>query len=360
MVKNDDLIAATHGRSFWILDDISPLRQMAESAEASEVRLFAPRLTYRARIPGATPHGPVGKNPPEGAIIYYYLKSEPTTIKTEDGRETKQEIILEILDARGTRVRKYSNIEEKVSAQTPEEDPFEEKPAELLPAEAGMNRFAWDLRHDRPVKVPDGEAVFSDFKPKGPMVLPGKYQIRLTVAGKSQTTPLELKPDPRLSVPAEDLAKQYELELKLQGRINEAQDAINRMIDVRSQIKELKKRLGDDPAHRQAVGAASEFDRRLAAVEEELFEPKIKASEDSLNYPVKLRYKLVALAQVVDSADAVPTQASFQLYDELSAQLDKVLASWNEMVTKDLASLNEIVRKESVPIVWVPPPHKEP
>jgi photosystem II stability/assembly factor-like uncharacterized protein len=360
VVKNDDLIAATHGRSFWILDDVSPLRQMAEAEEGPDARLFAPRATFRARIPGATPHGPVGKNPPEGAIIYYYLKSEPATVKAEDGRDTKQEITLEILDAQGKQVRKYSNIEKKAGADAPEEDPFEEKPPELLPAEAGMNRFAWDLRHDRPVKVPSGETVFSDFKPKGPMVLPGKYQIKLTVAGKSQTAMLDLKPDPRLSVPASDLAKQYELGLKLEGRVNDAQDAINQMLDVRSQIKELKKRLGDDPAHRQVVGAASELDRKVGAVEEDLFEPKIKASEDSLNYPVKLRYKLVALAQVVDSADAVPTQASYQLYEELSAQLDKILASWHELVGRDLSSLNETLKKDSVPILWVPPPHREP
>src|SRR5262249_23417179 len=135
---------------------------------------------------GATPRGPVGKNPPEGAIIYYYLKSEPGATKAEDGRETKQEMTLEILDAEGGLVRKDSNIDKKTGADEPEEDPFAEKPAELLPAEAGMNRFAWDLRHDRPVKVPGGEAVFSDYKPKGPIVLPGKYQVRLTVAGKSQ------------------------------------------------------------------------------------------------------------------------------------------------------------------------------
>src|SRR5262249_32663785 len=154
IVKNDDLVVATHGRSFWILDDISPLRQMAEQQDAPEVRLFSARATYRARIPGATARGPVGKNPPEGAIIYYYLKSEPTTTKGEDGRETKQEIILEILDAEGGVVRKYSNIDKKTGPDQPEEDPFEEKPAVLLPTDAGMNRFAWDLRHDRPVKVP--------------------------------------------------------------------------------------------------------------------------------------------------------------------------------------------------------------
>jgi len=131
------------------------------------------------------------------------------------------------------------------------------------------------------------------------------------------------------------------------------------MLDVRNQIKEMKTRLGDDPARKSTVAAADALDKTIASVEEELFEPKIKASEDSLNYPVKLRYKLVALAQVVDSADAVPTQASYQLYDELSAQLDKVLGAWRDLISKDVSSLNEKLKKESVPILWVPPPRRE-
>ncbi|MGH9825630.1 MAG: WD40/YVTN/BNR-like repeat-containing protein, partial [Blastocatellia bacterium] len=197
MIKNDDLVAATHGRSFWILDDITPLRQMAEHADVPDVQLFAPRLTFRARIPSATPHGPVGQNPPAGAIIYYYLKSEHPAVKGEGGAEHKQEITLEITNGEGKLVRKYSSIEKKIGAETPTEDPFEEKPVDLLPTEAGLNRFIWDLRYERVTKVPGGEAVFSDYQPRGPLVMPGKYQLKLTVAGKTQTVPLELKLDPR-------------------------------------------------------------------------------------------------------------------------------------------------------------------
>ncbi|MGH9828514.1 MAG: hypothetical protein ACREDR_35270 [Blastocatellia bacterium] len=155
------------------------------------------------------------------------------------------------------------------------------------------------------------------------------------------------------------MRKQFDFGLKLHGRINEAQDAINQILDLREQIKELKKRLGDDPAHKPLVAAADALDKKVEAVEEEIFEPKIKASEDSLNYPVKVRYKLVALAQVVDSADAGPTQASYQLFDELSAQLDKVLAGWHGLTGKDVAGFNETVRKASVPALLIQPPHHD-
>jgi len=362
IVKNDDLIVATHGRSFWILDDMTPLRQLSAEGPVEAARLFAPRLTYRVRASSPTPHGPVGQNPPAGAIFYYHLKSEPAAVKGEDGKEHKQEIKLEILDGAGKTVRKYSNLPKKEdgSGETPSEDAFEEKPVDLLPAESGMNRFVWDLRYERPSKVPGGEAVFSDYAPRGPLVLPGKYQVKLTVAGKSQTAAFEIKIDPRVTTSAADLQKQFELGLKLRERITQAQDAINQMLDLRSQIKELKKRLGDDPDRKPIAAAAETLDTHIAAIEEELFEPKIKASEDSLNYPVKLRYKLVALAQVVDSADAVPTQSSYALYDELSAQLDAILGRWRDASEKELTALNEAARKAAFPTLAPLPARREP
>ncbi|HYL99555.1 MAG TPA: glycosyl hydrolase, partial [Blastocatellia bacterium] len=360
IVKNDDLVAATHGRSFWILDDITPLRHMTEQAEAADFQLFAPRVTWRTRIPSATPHGPLGQNPPAGAIVYYYLKTEPKTVKGADGAEHKEEITLEIQDTDGKLIRKYSSIEKKTGGETPSEDPFEEKPVELLPAEAGLNRFVWDMRYERVTKVPGGEAVFSDYQPRGPMLMPGKFQLKMTAGGKSQIVPLELKLDPRITVSVADLRRQFDFGLKLRGRINDAQEAINQMLDLRAQITDLKKRLGDDESHKPLIAVADALDKKINAVEEELFEPKIKASEDSLNYPIKLRYKLVALAQVVDSADAAPTQASYQLFDELSAQLDKVVGSWHDLTSKDLAEFNDAVKKASVPALWVQPPHREP
>ena len=129
---------------------------------------------------------PVGDNPPKGAILYYYLKTKPAE---------KEEITIEILDAQGKRVRKLSNQKESKQEQPPEW-PDHEKPVSLLPADAGMNRFAWDFRYDPPAQIPG--AFYVGEPPRGPLVIPGTYQVKLTVKGKTQTAPLEVKLDPRL------------------------------------------------------------------------------------------------------------------------------------------------------------------
>ena len=169
-MKDDDLVAATHGRSFWILDDVTPLRQIGGSAPAPEVRLYRPEPAYRLHFPiDVNRRRPVGDNPPNGAIIDYYLKTKP---------KADEEITLEILDAQGKVVlRKFSN-HKKDKFEQPAEWPDRETPVELLPDAAGMNRFAWDLRIEDPVQIPG--AFYADDGPRGPVVSPGSYQARLT------------------------------------------------------------------------------------------------------------------------------------------------------------------------------------
>ncbi len=173
MVKNDDLVVATHGRSFWILDDLTPLRSTTAQA-ASQPVLYKPRLTYRMRWPEFFERRqPVGKNPPNGAIVYYYLASAPKGV-----------VSLEFLDAKGKLMRRYSN-EEKKEADTPPEWPDQTPPDEKIPTEVGLNRFAWDLRMQGPTPLA-GEPG-AEFRSRGAMVPPGAYQVRLTAEGKAYT-----------------------------------------------------------------------------------------------------------------------------------------------------------------------------
>src|SRR5271167_635847 len=183
-VKDNDLVAATHGRSFWILDDVSPLRQASSAIANDEFHLYQPATATRLHFPDAVERKrPVGDNPPKGAILYYYLKSKPAD---------KEEIAIEISDAQGKRVRHLSNLQDNKHEQPPEW-PDREKPADLLPADAGMNRFAWDFRCDPPIQIPG--AFYSGEPPRGPLVVPGTYQVKLTVKGSSQSAPLEVKID---------------------------------------------------------------------------------------------------------------------------------------------------------------------
>jgi len=344
IVKDDDLVVATHGRSFWILDDVSPLRQLSAAMTSSDVYLYKPRPAVRLRgLGGTVARGALGKNPPDGAMVNYFLKT---------ASKEKEEITLEILDSKAKLVRKYSNLKKEESEQ-PKEWPDQEEAPDTLPAKAEMNRFAWDLRYEGPAKIPGG--VNSDWEPKGPWVLPGTYTAKLTVAGKSYSAPVEVKLDPRVKVTTAELEKQLDLALKLRDAANRDHETVNQIHGVRDQLKALGKRLKEQKRGENIIKAAEDLDKKMTAVEEELYQPKVTSSEDNLNYPDKLDQQLVSLASTVESADSAPTAPSFERFTELSGQLDAQLARWRDIESKDLAALNDLIRKENIPAIMLPP-----
>lgn len=339
-VKNDDLIVATHGRAFWILDDISPLRQMNASTASEEAHLYQPATAIRYRGPGFTlpPTVPVGANPPTGVIIDYSLKSAP-----------KEGLTLEILDAKGKVVRKYSS-KKAAEGASPEEEEFGiERPGEKLPGEAGLNRFIWDMRSEAPARVPG--AVSWGGRPTGPLVVPGPYQVKLTVGGKTYTASAEIQKDPRVSVSQGDLEKQNELAMRIRDRVAAGHEAVNQIRSVRAQLESLKKRVAADANAKPVVEAADALKKKLDAVEEKIIQPKSKSGEDPLNYPIQVADQLMALQGAVESADTAPTAQSYVVFDELNGRLEPQLAAWREIQSKDLAALNELMKKNNVPAI---------
>src|SRR5437879_2287463 len=250
VVKEDDLVVATHGRSFWVLDDITPLRQVTTQSAQTEAILYQPETALRLHYPEEfDKRQPVGDNPPPGAIIDYYFKTAP-----------KDEVTLDILDASGKLVRHLSSKEKKESEQPPEWPDRVER-AKTIHANEGMNRFAWDLRYDDPIQIPG--AFYSGTGPKGPLALPGDYQVKLTVAGKSQTAPLHLAIDPRTKGAEPALQKQFTLSMQVNDRISQLHQAVNEIRDLRSQIQTLHKRFGDDQRLNAALEAAAGLDPKL-------------------------------------------------------------------------------------------------
>jgi hypothetical protein len=184
LIKGDDLVVATHGRAFWILDDITPLRQIKAETANEAVVLYTPQKALRLHYPDAVDsRRPVGANPPSGALIDYALKAEP-----------KQELTVDILDAKGTSIRHLSSARSTKEVQPPEW-PDQIVPDDRIPAKPGMNRLVWDLRMDDPAQIPG--AFYSGPTPRGPLVPPGSYTIKLTVDGKSWSAPLAVVPEPR-------------------------------------------------------------------------------------------------------------------------------------------------------------------
>jgi photosystem II stability/assembly factor-like uncharacterized protein len=350
VVKNSDLVAATHGRSFWVLDDISPLRQFAALKTTGDAVLLQPRPAVRFRADNpAREHELllVGANAPRGASIYYWLKSAP---------KEKEKITLEISDSSGKVIRKVSNLkkedEEKPPSEFDEQEPPED--SELLPARAGLNRFAWDLRHDKPREVPG--AIFDEGDPIGVMAPAGTYKLKLTVAGKSYEAPLEIVPDQRIKASSAGLAKQFDLVAKIGKMLDADLGAVLEIRDVRQQLKALEKRLGTAAAAKPVLDAAKDLDKKMTAVEDELIQSKATAGEDMLNYPVKLNSKLGYLQNAVDSADAEPSAQEYELATEYEKRLNEQTEKWKEIKEKDLAALNDLMRKDNVPPVGVSAP----
>jgi len=339
VIHDDDLTVATHGRSFWVLDDLSPLRQVSSAIAGEGAHLFTPKTAYRTRAGHVEPrHYPIGENPPAGALFYYFLKEDP-----------KEPAKLEFLDEQGKVIRTYTSEEKKNddAAQEGERD----ETIDHIPAKAGLNRFAWDLRYELPKKIP--MAIYDSGEPSGPLAMPGKYQVRLTVGGKSQTAPFEIKLDPRVSASAEDIRKQFELEVRLRDREDEMNKAILGIRDLRAQLLAMEKRLGSDDSTKPLVATSADLRKKTVAIEEELIQVNSKSSEDEANYPTKLNSKLGYLQNVIDSADAAPTAAEVGVFADLDQRLEAQLAKWREVLETDVPALNDAMRKNNIPLVGI-------
>jgi photosystem II stability/assembly factor-like uncharacterized protein len=381
VIKNADLVLATHGRSFWVLDDITPLEQYEDSIAQQEAHLFTPSVASHTVFRGSffAASGNVGKNPPAGAVISYWLKTslknpedgkakaagaegaaktDPgATAPSADAKKTDADaeapkITLEVLDPSGKVIRKFPKKEEADGGGDEEEDFFSRGGgAANLPADAGLNRFVWDLRYEGATKVP--KAPLWGGSTDGPEALPGMYQVRLTVLGKSYTAPLEIKADPRLKVSADDLAKQFDLLLKIREKVTETDDAIIQMRDVREQITAINTRLKNDPRAKVIADAGKAVDKKMTVVEEALIQTKAKSGQDVLNFPVRLNNDLVALGGVVESADTAPTKQSYEVFDMLTKEVDEQLEKWKAILSTDVASYNNLVKQQDVPALML-------
>jgi len=356
IVKNYDLVVATHGRSFWVIDNITPLEQYSESIAQQDVHLFTPGPASHT-VFGGSPFASAnaGKNPPAGAVIDYWLKTElkkPDEKKPsgeDDKKAEESQITLEILDSSGKVIRKFPKKPEEDSPD--EGEGRRDKNAGKLPSDAGLNRFVWDLKYEGSSKVP--KAPLWAGSNDGPEALPGTYQVRLTVLGKSYTASLEVKADPRSNVSEADLEKQFDLLMKIREKLNETDDTVNQIRDLRAQITGINTRLKDDSREKAIADAGKTLDKKMTEVEEALIQTKAKSGQDVLNFPIRLNNQLAALGGVVASADSAPTQQSYEVFDMLSKAIDEQTATWKQIVATDVSAYNNLVKQQDVPALMV-------
>jgi photosystem II stability/assembly factor-like uncharacterized protein len=338
-VKDSDLVLGTHGRSIWILDDLTPVRETTEEVEATDAHLFSPRAAKRFRYHGGPRDIYAGENPPAGAAIHYFLKEEP-----------KEAITLRILGADGTEVRSFTSEEKE--PEEPEEvpDSYSRKPP-ALPKKKGVNRFVWDLRHEGAMRIPRAKIDMGD-PAIGPMAIPGEYRIELRVGEKVLTQPLVVEPDPRVSIARADLEEQLRFSLSIRDAITRLSQTVVAIQDVREQLESARKRIGEG----ELSDSASEILEKMTSLEERLHNPEAKVAYDILAMPpgARLYSKLGPLMDYVNEGDGRPTQGLKEAFAELLTELDRVLSEWDQTVRSDIASWNERAKALDVPRVAPP------
>ncbi len=348
--REDELVIATQGRSFYILDDMPMVRQLASVGERPQRQLFQPKDAYRIGGGGGGGErggGPAGQNPPGGVVVNYWLKEKP-----------KGDIAVEFLDAAGKLVKKFSSKEQpRVRAEAAGGDDEEENPrrragASRVPAEAGMNRFVWDMRYPDATTFP-GLIMWAG-SVRGPLIVPGKYQVRLTADGDMQSQSFTVKKDPRSTGTQQDMEKQLAMLLQLRDKLSAANEGVIRIRDAKKQLDVYA-----SSENKAVAESAKELAKKLAVVESELYQTKNQSGQDPLNFPIKLNNKLAALAGVVGATDVSPTAQSGMVYEELASKTNAQLKEMESLLKEGLAGFNQLVRDQNVPAVVLKPLKKE-
>jgi photosystem II stability/assembly factor-like uncharacterized protein len=341
-VQGSDLVASTQGRAFWILDDLSPVRQLNDQVAAAPVHLFQPRETYRMRVGGfGGAASGVGQNPASGVVISYYFKDAPA-----DG------VVLEVLDKSGKTIRSFKSRENPAGGGGNERGAFLGLPPSrtVVPADAGLNRFEWDMRYPDAPLPPPGTNLFGA-SVRGPQVVPGSYQVRLVAGGKTLTQPFEIKKDPRLQTTAQDFEKQFQLLMQIHERVTAAHEAIADIIAARADLRAAVARAARTPAAAAIAAQGQTLETVLASVQDELVQMNIRDGNDVLTYPAKLNNLIAALGPVVAATDTAPTAQSYDVFKELSARLDQQLTRLSGILEKEVTNFNRLVEEQHVPAI---------
>ncbi len=360
MIKEGDLLAATHGRSFYVLDDLSALRQMTPAVVTAPVHLYKPRDTYRIDWGGGRGGGGggrgqagVGQNPPSGVIVSYQLA------------KAGEEVSLEFLDAGGKLIKSFESRVDSAAggggrgrggAAGDPDVQVGALPAPRVPNKAGLNQFAWDMRYPDATVFP-GMILWAG-NTRGPIAPAGTYTVRLKL-GATQTLSqtFKLVNDPRSPATAADQLAQFNMLIRIRDKVSEANEAVISMRYVKS---EIDARLKQAPAQavQELTGAGRSLADTLTGVEAEVYQIKNQSSQDPLNYPIKLNNKLAALTGVVASAPGKPTAQAVQVFDELVGKLGVQTQKMDAIYISDLKKFNELLKKYNLPEITTKPKPK--
>ncbi len=376
-LKDDDLIAATHGRAFWVMDNLTPLRQLTQAAVATAAHLFKPTDAYRADWGGgffAQLFGLGGNNPPSGAVVYYTLK------------DANQKVQLEFLDAAGKTIKAFTSEQDEATAadslrmetmkaqaidsltrngwskdsatksitaryadpsamfqMVDMEAMFSQGPRPpRVPNKAGLNMFSWDLRYPDAVRFQN--MIMWAGTVQGPVAPPGTYSVKLTLnGGQAETQTFRIKKDPRSDATDADLQEQFRVLIAIRDKVTEANNAVRTVRNMRYQVGDRTGKL-TGTAKQEFEQIANGMVGSLTKSEEEVYQTKNQSSQDPLNYPIRLNNQIAALTGVVGTGDYRPTKQSYTAFEELSKALDVQLKAAKKAFDDNLPRLNAILK----------------
>ena len=337
VIKDDDLVIGTHGRSFWILDDITPLRQLTSqliNQSTNQPILYKPQTAIRVRwnMNPDTPlpqEEPAGQNPPDGAVINYFLKEK-----------IQGEITLEIVDGKGRLIRKYSSNDKPYSIPSNNVPPYWERPQQQLSTEAGSHRFMWDMRYT-PLDLPPAFPIAAIYKntepdPTSPWVMPGRYTVKLTAGGKTYNQLITVKMDPRVTTKNSDLEIQHNLSYTCYMGRKTCAANLKELADLRTQIKDLV-----PDATGEALDKINEIDAHAAFLENT--PPGLK--DKGFN---QLNGAFASVFNILHDTDMPPTQQAMNAAIEAQYNLRFAEAAWKEIKQKEIPALNEVLKKRGL------------
>ena len=328
-IKNDDLVVATQGRSFWILDDLTLLHQWRDDLSNRSFVFFQPRPTYRLGGRGGRPSLRAGTNP-DGGVAFDVLVNQ----FADDAQAS-----LEILDENGNLVRKFATKPDRENNELP------------LSLENGFNRISWNMRYPG-AETFEGLVLWGGGT-GGPKAIPGKYSAKLKIGATEQAVEFEVKMDPRTNATIDDLKAQFELLIEIRDLLSETHQCIKQIRDVRDQIDSIKKRLKTHGKHDELIKQADSVVAKLSEIEKQLYQTKNQSPQDPLNFPIRLNNRLSGLVGVVGTGDNRPTKQAYLVRDELAEEIKSHLKTIEQIMAKDILQLNQAIHAKKIPAVFV-------
>jgi hypothetical protein len=332
LIKDGSLIAATQGRSIWMVDDLSPLHQLTPDLVQQQTYLFKPSRAYRMEGGSVKGSKTAGENRPNGVFVYFYLKNKPTE---------KDTISLVFMSQSGDTIKTYSTISKDYK----------------LDVKEGCNLFVWNLRYPDAKKF-DGMVLWS-YDLTGPRAKPGQYRVKLISGKQVQESTFEIVPDKRSTATPADFDRQFDFVQTVGKKLTDMHTAITGIRDLRQQMKALAEKLPavtgkpETDRYKPLRTQIAHIDSTITGVEEALYQTKNRSSQDPLNFPVRLNDKLANLMGLNAGDDFPPTDQSLEVRNVLFEQADAQLAKWKTVLNTDLPALNRLVHSLEIDAVRI-------